>query len=489
MKEELFRVEGLTLIEHGTQILSNATFYIRTGDLIGVLGQYTSGKRALAQAVCGMRDLRNARVYLREQPVESWNSIIAKENGFFYIKDLQSLFLEQDVAFNVLLKPHSGVSMWLNQKRLHRQCSQLLKELAIKIEENIPVKQLSYAEQLMVLIVKAVAQNATLLVLDNIVSTINESQLKNFIDLFQRLTSRGISIILADGDVETLMRLSEHIVVVREDRIASRCSKELFNAAILSTIMVGKKPDIQLKPKTKAENSKIKLQLFGKSANKSEPLFSVYEGAFSGILVFSEADISRLSEIFSGKDSEYQIIMDEKKLKRQDLKSKIGIVNEHTVIFPNLSLKENITLQYQKVSSLLGWIRGRKTKAAMNNRCKEHFCSELRALHQKDLIANLARGDKKILEICRMLICQPEVAVYVNPMYRLDSIFSKRLLTKIQEIQETGLTSVLISNNIHICCAVCNDIFIFTDNKFRGHFSTDEYGTEELLQLYLGNSI
>ena len=83
MKEELFRVEGLTLIEHGTQILSNATFYIRTGDLIGVLGQYTSGKRALAQAVCGMRDLRNARVYLREQPVENWNSIIAKENGFF----------------------------------------------------------------------------------------------------------------------------------------------------------------------------------------------------------------------------------------------------------------------------------------------------------------------------------------------------------------------------------------------------------------------
>lgn len=487
MREELFRVEGLTLTEQDTRVLSNAWFYVGVGEITGILGQHNSGRRDLAQAICGMRDLGKAKVYLKEQLVENWNRESADKNGLFYITDFQGLFLEADVTFNVLIKQNSGNTMWLNQKQLHMQCSQLLRELGIQIPVELAVKQLSYAEKLMILIAKAVAKNAKLLVLDNIISTLNEFQLRNFSDLFHRLNSRGISIVLVDGDIEALMRLSENIVVIREGRIAGTCPRELFDEARLSTIMVGKELDIQLQPKPEMKNSKIMLQLFRKPLDKSRPMLSIHEGAFTGIVVDSEDSVAQLEGIFCGDDNEYQILVEGKKLKKRDLRRQIGVVREHSVIFPNLSMEENITLQYQKFSSLLGWVRGRKIKIAMNNRVKRFYYSELENMHQHDQVASFERTEKKMLEICRMLICQPKVLIYANPVYRMGSISSKRLLEKMQEIQETGRTSVLISDSVHICSAVCNDIVFFKDNEILGQFSTDKYGREEILQFYQKN--
>ncbi len=99
-------------------------------------------------------------------------------------------------------------------------------------------------------------------------------------------------------------------------------------------------------------------------------------------------------------------------------------------------------------------------------------------------VSTLEWTEKRIVEICRNLIKNPDIMVYINPVYRVDSISSRRLLEKIKQLQLHGYTSVLISENVQICTAICNRILFLKDNLVMREFFMDTHPIEEVLEFY-----
>lgn len=484
MKRELLRMENITILNHDAGMLEQAWFYVGEGETVGVLGQYNSGRADLVRALCGRQRIPEARLYYQEEQQTEWDEETAMKKGIFCISDYDGLFLDFDVTFNIFTSYQTGNHMLVNQKNLHRQCRKFLDDLGISIPSDMPVSRLCLMDKLLVMISRAVALKAKLLVIDGLISTLDEMQLQTLQTLFAGLNQRDISIALFDVDVPALSFLADRVIVVRDGRIASNCRKEQFDEERLTTIMLGKELDISPGRDKEATDTPAVVKLYYKERTGRRLLFSVPEGSLTGIVVDTEAYTSKMERIFSGEDASYQVVINEKAVNPRMLERQIGLVHEHNVIFPNLDLEENITLCYQKISHRMLCINQRRNHIALNNYVKPFFRRELEAMYRVSDVSTLEWTEKKIVEICRNLIKNPNVMVYINPVYRLGSISSRRLLEKIRQLQLHGYTSVLVSENVQICTAVCNRILFLKDNSVMGEFFMDMHPIEEVLEFY-----
>lgn len=484
MNRELLRVENVTVLDHDVRMLNQAWFYIGTGETIGILGQHNSGRAELVDVICGKQQIAGARLYYEERLQTGWDAKTAAENGIFCISNFDELFLDFDVTFNIFLHRDKGVGFLVHKNSIYKKCVQLLNELGISISPDALVGQLNQSEKLMIMIARAVVLNVKLLVLENVISVMDEFQLQRFLVLFPKLNKMGISVALFDGDIQAVSLLAERVIVIRDGRIVSNCRDGQINEKRLTTVMLGKELDICLDSRKIPKHAAPVMQLFYKEQAGKRLLFSVPRGSLTGIVVDTEMSTAKMERIFEGKDPSYQVAINEKVLNTRALEKYIGLVREDSVVFENMDLEENITLRYQEISSRLFCINPRQVKIAMNNRVKPIFRKELEGIYRVKNVNALRHSERKILEICRNLIKNPEIMVYINPVYRTGSISSRHLLEKIRKLQDYGYTSILVSDSVRVCSAICNHILFFKNNSVVGEFFMDIHSAEEVLDFY-----
>ena len=312
MKRELFRMENITILNHDARMLEQAWFYVGEGETVGVLGQYNSGRADLARAICGQQRIPKARLYYQEEQQTEWNEEIAMKKGIFCISDYDGLFLDFDVTFNVFPTYQTGNHMLVRHKNLYRQCREFLDELGISISSDVLVSRLNQMDKLLVMISRVVALKAKLVVINGLISALDEIQLQTLKVLFGKLNQRNISISLFDLDIPALSLLTDRIIVVRNGRIASNCRKEQFDEERLTTIMLGKEQDISPDCDKRVMDTPAVMKLYYKEKTGKRLLFSVPEGSLSGIVVDTQACTSKMERIFSGKDASYQVVINDK---------------------------------------------------------------------------------------------------------------------------------------------------------------------------------
>lgn len=486
MRKEIIRLDRLTVEDHGYNYLSNVSFYVEENEIVGILGQFNSGRRELAEIICGIRTWIDPHIYISEKQQTKWDKKIAVSNGIFYIKDIKELFENGDVAFNVYLLRQKDDSHWVDARKYREKCDSLLQELKIPLYAEMKIDKLTYIEKIMVMIARSVVAGAKVIVFDNIISTLNEIQISTFSKLLYMLKERGISLVLVDGDIDVLMKMTERIVVVRNGRIVSNSIKEQYDEERFLVLMIGHGVELDFAtcPQIYREETKQHFIIIESGKGFGTPLLYVKKGSMTGIVVDSEENVLQVERIFCGEDKRYHFLINGKLIRNRNVRDYLGVVREHSVIFPNLNIEENIAINYQRKSSRILHIRKSKIKIALNNQVKRIFRPYLERISQVDSISELARSDRKIVEISRELISNPEIMVYINPVYRLGNVSSKFILKKIMEIHETGRTSVLVSDNIHVCSAICDTVILLRNNKVIGAFDNKNGDIPYLVDYY-----
>lgn len=93
MRKEIIRLDRLTVEDHGYNYLSNVSFYVEENEIVGILGQFNSGRRELAEIICGIRTWIDPHIYISEKQQTKWDKKIAVSNGNFLILKILKSFL------------------------------------------------------------------------------------------------------------------------------------------------------------------------------------------------------------------------------------------------------------------------------------------------------------------------------------------------------------------------------------------------------------
>ena len=166
---------------------------------------------------------------------------------------------------------------------------------------------------------------------------------------------------------------------------------------------------------------------------------NLIEKPTKGDVLFKEKSLIKASK----KESEVDL-----------LRQEIGMVFQHFNLFPNMTVLENITLAPLKLKN--------KTKSEAIEEAEE-LLKKVGLLDKRDVYPNkLSGGQKQRVAIARSLAMKPEVMLFDEPTSALDPEMVKEVLLVIQELVESGLTTVIVTHEMNFAKRIATRV-LFID--------------------------
>ena len=217
---EMLRVERLTV--HG--VLSDITFSLHAGEVLGISGLLGAGRTELARVVAGADRFDNGRLLVGGVERRFRNPADAIALGIGLLPEdrkAQGLVPGLTVARNIAL-PHGrrlapfGI---LSRRCEAEMTAPISSELRVKATATQAVRQLSGGNQQKVVLGKWLAGAGRIFIFDEPTRGVDVGAKVEIYNLMNRLTASGAGIIMISSELPELLAMSDRILVMHRGRI------------------------------------------------------------------------------------------------------------------------------------------------------------------------------------------------------------------------------------------------------------------------------
>ncbi|MEM5387257.1 sugar ABC transporter ATP-binding protein [Paraburkholderia phymatum] len=234
--EVVLDVQGFT---RGTQF-RDVSLKLHRGEILGVTGLLDSGRNELARALAGVAPAEGGKVALDGKPVVLHTPSDAKNHRIGYVPEdrlNEGLFLDKPIRDNVItamiasLRDRFGQ---IDRMRAQQLAEQTVKDLQIATPGvDKPVQSLSGGNQQRVLIGRWLAIDPRVLILHGPTVGVDVGSKDIIYRIMQKLSQRGIGIILISDDLPELLQNCDRILMMKKGRVASQYRADQLNEAEL----------------------------------------------------------------------------------------------------------------------------------------------------------------------------------------------------------------------------------------------------------------
>ncbi|MCC7054481.1 MAG: sugar ABC transporter ATP-binding protein [Gemmatimonadaceae bacterium] len=237
----LLRVEGLSRGE----ALSDVSFSVRAGEIVGFYGLLGAGRTEIARAVFGLEPFDRGTILVDGQPCEirSPQDAIAAGIGFVTEdRQREGLVLERSVRDNVALPILSRLARLgvVHTRREQQAADTAVRDLRIRTPSTRQLAQhLSGGNQQKIVLAKWLATGARILFLDEPTRGIDVGSKQEIYQLIQDLARAGVAIVLMSSDLPEVLGLADRVLVMRAGRIAGQFTRSEATAERVMACAVG----------------------------------------------------------------------------------------------------------------------------------------------------------------------------------------------------------------------------------------------------------
>ncbi len=222
----LFEAQGIAVNFGGLKALAEVDLDVREGEIRGLIGPNGSGKTTFFNTVMGIyrpshgRIMFSGRDITRQRPHEITRHGIART--FQNIK----LFADMTALENVMVGRHCRTrSEWLaallrppgtrlEERQILERSQAILARVGLLDRRHSLARNLSYGQQRLLELARALATDPKLLLLDEPAAGLNDSETANLLDLIAALRRDGYSILLVEHDMRVVMGLCDRVSVL-----------------------------------------------------------------------------------------------------------------------------------------------------------------------------------------------------------------------------------------------------------------------------------
>lgn len=239
LEERLLRIEDLKCVQGGKMLLQNVSFTVRRGEFVSLLGPNGAGKSTLLKCVMQLMPAASGtRIFLEEKPL-SRLSIREIARKIAYIPQKQG----QDFPFTVrhfveaARYAHENF-LETSSENSRRLCARALEETDLVSLADRELSTLSGGELQRVRIAGALAQDAELLLLDEVTSQMDYHAREETVRLLLRLNREwGRTILTVTHDINEAVRCAGRILALRAGELCFDGRPEDFlQESVLSAI-------------------------------------------------------------------------------------------------------------------------------------------------------------------------------------------------------------------------------------------------------------
>ena len=208
--------------------LSDISFTLRPGEVLGIAGRLGSGRTQLAKALFGLLPSDRGEIRLDGKPLVLHSPLDAIDAGIGYVPEdrlTEGLFLTQSVARNISVGrvgAYSGLLGWLDRSRLAGEAREWLQRLNV-VTPNVaaPVRWLSGGNQQRVVLARWLAKRPRILILNGPTVGIDIGSKVDIHQIIAGLSAERLGTIVISDDLPELMACCHRILVMKGGRIVN----------------------------------------------------------------------------------------------------------------------------------------------------------------------------------------------------------------------------------------------------------------------------
>lgn len=222
--EVILEVRGASKAFGGLIAVNDISFKTRAGEIVGLIGPNGAGKSTAFNLVTGLLKPSSGRIFFRGAAIDGLKARDILRRGvartFQHVKLLSAMSVLENVALGAHTRSCGGMARAM--LRLDRaEEDRILHEAALALERvgmghllHDQAGNLSLGQQRILEIARALCCDPHLLLLDEPAAGLRFLEKKALADVLRQLREEGMSILLVEHDMDFLMGLTDHIVVM-----------------------------------------------------------------------------------------------------------------------------------------------------------------------------------------------------------------------------------------------------------------------------------
>jgi len=211
----LLTVSGLTKTFNGFTAVSNVSFHVEDGEILGLIGPNGSGKSTTFNCIAGMLPPSAGSVRFKDGEIAGLppNRICHKGIGRTY--QIPRPFHNLTLLENVALSAWFGQNGKTDRATCWRQAEEALGLVGLPADPATTTDGLGAAALKKLELARALATQPTLLLADESLNGLDHSEMEQAADMLQRIRrERGITIVWVEHIMGVLMRVVDRVVVL-----------------------------------------------------------------------------------------------------------------------------------------------------------------------------------------------------------------------------------------------------------------------------------
>jgi ribose transport system ATP-binding protein len=459
----------------GVRVLEGVDLDVWPGEVHAVVGENGAGKSTLMKVVSGVYAPDEGTVEFAGTLRTFHGPRDAQQVGIGIVHQEFNLLPERTVAENVYLG-HEPVRRGLvDRKAMLSRTAALLDSIG---ESSLPpgarVGQLGVARQQVVEIVKALALDARLLIMDEPTAALADHEVEQLYALVRRLQERGIGVLYVSHRLKEVFDLSSRITVLKDGRRVTTLETADTDADQLVRHMVGRELSSYYPERARPDQlGPVRLTVRNGGSRKLSGVdLRLRAGEVLGIGGLQGSGRSALARALFGVSpfTTGEVTLDGVPVRlrspRAAMRAGIAYVTEDRKgegIVDGQSVLDNALLASRAL--LPGWMgRGART-----TRVRELLAAvDVRAAGEDQEIRFLSGGNQQKVVLARWLALGPRILLFDEPTRGIDVGAKSAIHDLVRELARDGAAVLMVSSELPELLGMSDRIVVMRDGRIAG---------------------
>ena len=479
----------------GVAALKGVSVSIRTGEVHAFVGENGAGKSTLGKILSGTYVPDGGIVAVKGEEHIFGSPRAAIQTGIATIQQEIALVPGRTALENVFLGQESSRLGFVDMRKLRRDYRLLSERTGFDIPADSIVRDLRIADQQKVEILRAIARNASLIILDEPTAALTPDETANLMSVISALKNEGVTIVYVSHFLDEVLAVSDRVTILRNGELVRTAEARDETKQSLIRGMLGRDIGDDFPKRHGArEDREILLEVRGltTATGVNGVDFEVRRGEIIGIAGLVGSGRSELLRGIFGADAltagEVSVAGTAVRLTkpRRAISAGLALIPEDrkaSGLLLRRSLRENITLSVLKSLSRWGLVR--------RSLERRHTLEQLEALdirprmperevgllsggnQQKALFAKWLGGDPRVL-----LVDEPTRGVDVGAKFAIYQVLAR------WTAESRGM--VIVSSEVEELLGLADRILVMRRGSIVAEFPREEATQEKIMAAAFG---
>ena len=485
------------IYDNGNFSNDNAFIEICEGEIHALAGENGAGKSTLMKILYGLEKPTSGKIFFNDVEVKINSPLTANNLGIGMVHQHFMLVNELSVAENILLGQEITKNLLLDRKSTIKLVNKISKEFGIEINAEEIVENLSIVQKQKVEILKALARDARIIILDEPTAVLTPQETQEFFAQLKLLKKQGYTIIIITHKLNEIKQICDRITIMRNGKYVGMYDVDKISEEEISRKMVGRdvvrKIDKELSSPGKAV---LKIENLNKIALNGKPILNniSFECRKSEIVCLCGVEGNgqrELVNIVTGFDKDYNgnvqindINIIKKNIKQIRDMGETHIPEDRTNFGVDLlsNISENLISTSLDDICKCGFIDKTKVESISKESIKDY---QIKCEDSMQKVKMLSGGNMQKVVIARETRKTPAILVANQPTRGVDIGAIEFIHRKIVELRNQGTAILLISSDLSEVFSLADRILVFYSGDIVAEINDVDNISEEELGLFM----